>query len=88
MYDNDATKALTAIAVKKMIRLVARAQLRKGISAQHLRNTYILRCLERNMSTEEVIKRTGFLSHLSVKRYVEYANQYSHGKEFEKNHFL
>ncbi|PEF68723.1 integrase [Bacillus cereus] len=54
--------------------------MRKGISAQHLRNTYILRCLERNMSTEKVIKRTGFLSHLSVKRYVEYANQYSHGE--------
>jgi len=80
-FDNDAPKALTGITVQKMIRLeVARAQLRKGISAQHLRNTYILRCLERNMSTEEVIKRTGFLSHLSVKRYVEYANQYSHGK--------
>ncbi|PEN78908.1 integrase, partial [Bacillus cereus] len=71
VYDNDAPKALTAIAVQKMIRLeVARAQLRKGISAQHLRNTFILRCLERNMSTEEIIKRTGFLSHLSVKRYV------------------
>ncbi|MFV1457096.1 tyrosine-type recombinase/integrase [Bacillus mycoides] len=81
VYDNDAPKALTAIAVQKMIRLeVARAHLRKGISAQHLRNTFILRCLERNMSTEEIIKRTGFLSHLSVKRYVEYANQHSHGK--------
>ena len=81
VYDNDAPKALTAIAVQKMIRLeVARAQLSKGISAQHLRNTYILRCLERNMSTAEVIKRTGFLSHLSVKRYVEYTNQHSHGK--------
>ncbi len=81
VYDNDAPKALTAIAVQKMIRLeVARAQLRKGISAQHLRNTFILRCLERNMSTEEIIKRTGFLSPLSVKRYVEYANQHAHGK--------
>ncbi|OLR26959.1 tyrosine-type recombinase/integrase [Bacillus cereus] len=77
MYDNDAPKALTAIAVQKMIRLeVARAQLRKGISAQHLRNTFILRCLKRNMSTEEIIKRTGFLSHLSVKRYVAYTNQH------------
>ncbi|HDR8449207.1 tyrosine-type recombinase/integrase [Bacillus cereus] len=81
VYDNDAPKALTAIAVQKMLRLeVARAQLRKGISAQHLRNTFILRCLERNMSIEEIKKRTGFLSHLSVKRYVEYANQHSHGK--------
>lgn len=81
VYDNDAPKELTAIAVQKMIRLeVARAQLRKGISAQYLRNTYILRCLERNMSTEEIIKRTGFLSHLSVKRYAEYVNQHSHGK--------
>ncbi|MEW4154518.1 hypothetical protein Q0N88_33415, partial [Bacillus thuringiensis] len=41
---------------------------------------FALNSLERNMSTEEVIKRTGFLSHLSVKRYVEYANQYSHGE--------
>ncbi|PGT60375.1 integrase [Bacillus cereus] len=76
VYDDDAPKALTAIAVQKMIRLeVARAKLRKGISAQHLRNTYILRCLEKNMSIEEVIKRTGFLSPLSVKRYAEYANK-------------
>ncbi|PEF61879.1 integrase, partial [Bacillus cereus] len=55
-------------------------QLRKGISAQHLRNTFILRCLERNISTEEIIKRTGFLSSLSVKRYIAYANQHAHGK--------
>ncbi|MBG9615788.1 tyrosine-type recombinase/integrase [Bacillus cereus] len=78
-YEKNSPKSLTAIAVQKMIRLeVARAQLRKGISAKHLRNTYILRCLEKNMSTKEVIKRTGFLSHLSVKRYAEYANKYSH----------
>lgn len=81
VYDNDAPKALTAIAVQKMIRLeVARAKLRKGISAQHLRNTYILRCLEKNMSTEEIMKRTGFRSLLSVKRYEEYVNQHAHTK--------
>ncbi|WJE84534.1 tyrosine-type recombinase/integrase [Bacillus sp. DX3.1] len=75
-YENDAPKALTEIAVQKMIRLeVARANLRKGISAQHLRNTFILRLIEHHVSEEEIIKQVGFKSKLSLKRYCDYINQ-------------
>ncbi|MGR3778985.1 tyrosine-type recombinase/integrase [Bacillus paramycoides] len=55
-YENDAPKALTEIAVQKMIRLeVERANLRKGISAQHLRNTFILRLIENEVSEEQIL---------------------------------
>ncbi|PEK69887.1 integrase [Bacillus pseudomycoides] len=75
-YENDAPKVLTEIAVQKMIRLeVARANLRKGISAQHLRNTFILRLIEHHVSKEEIIKQVGFKSKLSLKRYYDYINQ-------------
>ncbi|HDR7415324.1 TPA: phage integrase N-terminal SAM-like domain-containing protein [Bacillus toyonensis] len=72
-YENDAPKALTEIAVQKMIRLeVERANLRKGISAQHLRNTFILRLIENEVLEEEIIKQVGFKSKLSLKRYYDY----------------
>ncbi|MDM5431095.1 tyrosine-type recombinase/integrase [Bacillus mycoides] len=72
-YDNDAPKALTEIAVQKMIRLeVERANLRKGISAQHLRNTFILRLIENEVLEGEIIKQVGFKSKLSLKRYYDY----------------
>ncbi|MED2752114.1 tyrosine-type recombinase/integrase [Bacillus thuringiensis] len=75
-YENDAPKALTDIAVQKMIRLeVSRANLRKGISAQHLRNTFILRLIKQQISEDEIITRVGFRSKLSLKRYHEYSNQ-------------
>ncbi|PEL51064.1 integrase [Bacillus toyonensis] len=74
-YDNDAPKALTEIAVQKMIRLeVERGNLRKGISAQHLRNTFILRLIENEVLEEEIIKQVGFKSKLSLKRYYDYIN--------------
>ncbi|HDR6387803.1 phage integrase N-terminal SAM-like domain-containing protein [Bacillus cereus] len=74
-YDNDAPKALTEIAVQKMIRLeVERANLRKGISAQHLRNTFILRLIENEVLEGEIIKQIGFRSKLSLKRYYDYIN--------------
>ncbi|PGP39307.1 integrase [Bacillus thuringiensis] len=72
-YENDAPKSLTEIAVQKMIRLeVERANLRKGISAQHLRNTFILRLIENEVLEEEIIKQVGFKSKLSLKRYYDY----------------
>ncbi|OTW88248.1 integrase [Bacillus thuringiensis serovar cameroun] len=72
-YENDAPKALTEIAVQKMIRLeVERANIRKGISAQHLRNTFILRLIENKVLEEEIIKQVGFKSKLSLKRYYDY----------------
>ncbi|PES71953.1 integrase [Bacillus cereus] len=72
-YENDAPKALTEIAVQKMIRLeVERANLRKGISAQHLRNTFILRLIENEVIEGKIIKQVGFKSKLSLKRYYDY----------------
>lgn len=74
-YENDAPKALTEIAVQKMIQLeVERANLRKGISAQHLRNTFILRLIENEVLDEEIIKQVGFKSKLSLTRYYAYIN--------------
>ncbi|KFN04009.1 integrase [Bacillus clarus] len=75
VYENDAPKALTEIAVQKMIRLeVARANLRKGISGQHFRNTFILRLIEKQIPEPEIMKLVGFKSKISLKRYYQYAN--------------
>lgn len=74
MYENDAPKALTEIAVQKMIRQeVARSGLRKGISGQHFRNTFILRLIQQEVPEPDIIKRMGFKTKLSLKRYYTYA---------------
>ncbi|MBE7123901.1 tyrosine-type recombinase/integrase [Bacillus cereus] len=76
-YDDDAPKFLTEISIQKMIRLeVKRANLRKGISAQHLRNTYILRSIQGNNTPEQIMKQIGFKSNLSLKRYYNYYKQF------------
>lgn len=55
-----------------MIRLeVKRANLRKGIAAQHFRNTFILRKIQANHGPEEVMQQVGFKSKLSLKRYYD-----------------
>ncbi|GAB6458299.1 tyrosine-type recombinase/integrase [Bacillus luti] len=78
VYEDDSPKPLTEIAVQKMIRLeVARANLRKGISGQQFRNTYILELIKQSVSEEEIIKRIGFKSKLSLKRYFNYAEALS-----------
>ncbi len=70
VYENDAPKALTEIAIQKMIRLeVAIANLRKGISGQHFRNTYILNLIKKETPESEIIKLAGFKSKISLKRY-------------------
>ncbi|AAW31036.1 tyrosine-type recombinase/integrase [Bacillus thuringiensis] len=72
-YDNDAPKYLTEISIQKMIRLeVKRANLRKGISSQHFRNTYILRRIQGNSTPEQIMQLIGFKSNLSLKRYYDY----------------
>lgn len=72
-YDNDAPKFLTEISVQKMIRLeVKRANLRKGISAQHFRNTFILSKIKHKNNPEQIMQQIGFKSHLSLKRYYTY----------------
>ncbi|EJV55940.1 tyrosine-type recombinase/integrase [Bacillus cereus] len=75
-YDDDAPKYLTEISVQKMIRLeVKRANLRKGISAQHFRNTFILRMIQQKNISDQIMLQIGFKSHLSLKRYYEYYKQ-------------
>lgn len=75
-YDDDAPKFLTEISVQKMIRLeVKRANLRKGISAQHFRNTFILSKIKQKNNPEHIMQQIGFKSHLSLKRYYNYYKQ-------------
>ncbi|WP_099300984.1 tyrosine-type recombinase/integrase [Bacillus sp. Marseille-P3800] len=70
-YEKDAPKALTAIALQKMIRTeVARSGLRKGISAQHFRNAYLLRTLLDPLSKQDLQQHLGLKSPLSLRRYV------------------
>ncbi|MGE6367247.1 tyrosine-type recombinase/integrase [Bacillus paramycoides] len=72
-YDDDAPKFLTEISVQKMIRLeVKRANLRKGISAQHFRNTFVLRAIKQKYTPEQIMQKIGFKSHLSLNRYYDY----------------
>ncbi|MBE7106115.1 site-specific integrase [Bacillus cereus] len=72
-YDNDAPKNLTEISIQKMIRLeVKRANLRKGISAQHFRNTFVLKEIKQKNTPEQIMKQIGFKSDLSLKRYYDY----------------
>ncbi|WP_141537073.1 tyrosine-type recombinase/integrase [Bacillus thuringiensis] len=72
-YDDDAPKFLTEISVQKMIRLeVERANLRKGISAQHFRNTFILKMFQQQCTDEHIVKQVGFKTHESLKRYRKY----------------
>ncbi|WP_144466373.1 site-specific integrase [Bacillus sp. FDAARGOS_235] len=72
-YDDDAPKFLTEISIQKMIRLeVKRANLRKGIAAQHFRNTYILKQIQEKNSPEKIMLQVGFKSNLSLKRYYDY----------------
>nr|CBW44215.1 recombinase [Bacillus cereus VPC1401] len=72
-YEEDAPKFLTEISIQKMIRLeVKRANLRKGISAQHFRNTFILRNIQGNTPPDQVMQQIGFKSNLSLKRYYNY----------------
>ncbi|KIQ76998.1 integrase [Bacillus sp. L_1B0_8] len=77
-YEDDAPKFLTEISIQKMIRLeVKRANLRKGISAQHFRNTYILRCIQENNVSKQIMQHIGFKSYLSLNRYYDYYNAIS-----------
>ncbi|ERN53336.1 tyrosine-type recombinase/integrase [Alkalihalophilus marmarensis] len=70
LYEEDQPKQLTIISIQKMIRQeVERAGLRKGISAQHLRHTYILRKLLNGDDAISLQQQLSFKSLLSLKRY-------------------
>ncbi|MFC0558515.1 tyrosine-type recombinase/integrase [Halalkalibacter alkalisediminis] len=74
-YELDQPKRMSMIAIQKMLRVeVKRAQLRKGISAQTLRNTFILSTLLKEISSDELMQRIGYTTPLSLKRYIDTVN--------------
>ncbi|MDN4073353.1 tyrosine-type recombinase/integrase [Fictibacillus terranigra] len=84
VYKTNSPKPLTEIAVQKMIRMeVERSGLRKGISAQHMRRTCILNEIQTGKEPEQIKKKFGFKSSLSLERYYKYLQ--SLPKEREKN---
>ncbi|UYX55847.1 tyrosine-type recombinase/integrase (plasmid) [Bacillus thuringiensis] len=73
VYENDAPKALSEVAIQKMIRLeVKRAELNRRISAQQMRNTFIIRLIKLGISEDELVSRMGFKTKISLKRYYQY----------------
>ncbi|GAE30844.1 tyrosine-type recombinase/integrase [Halalkalibacter hemicellulosilyticus] len=71
-YEDDAPKRMTIIAIQKMLRQeIERAQLRKGISAQTLRNTAILRRLVSGEKLHQLLEATGYTSEQSLQRYIQ-----------------
>ncbi|MGM2821424.1 hypothetical protein ACS2QS_28935, partial [Bacillus cereus group sp. Bce001] len=51
---------------------VKRAELDRRISAQQMRNTFILRLIKQGLSESELIDRIGFKTKISLKRYFQY----------------
>lgn len=48
-----------------MIRLeIKRANVRKGISAQYFRNTFILKIFQKQCTAEHIVKQLGFKTHI------------------------
>jgi site-specific recombinase XerD len=73
VYENDAPKALSEVAIQKMIRLeVKRAELGRRISAQQMRNTFILRLIKQEINEDELVNKIGFKTKISLKRYYQY----------------
>ncbi|OEH94121.1 tyrosine-type recombinase/integrase [Bacillus solimangrovi] len=77
VYEKNAPKRLTEIAIQKMIREeIARSELRKGICAQHMRNTCILDQIKNDKSTEAIQQYFGFKTPLSLKRFYKYVEDH------------
>lgn len=75
MYENDAPKALPEVAIQKMIRLeVKRSGINRRISAQQMRNTFILRLIKQGLTESKLIDRIGFKTKITLKRYYQYVN--------------
>lgn len=76
VYEIDAPKALSEVAVQKMIRLeVKRAGVNRRISAQQMRNTFIPRLIKQGINEDELVSRMGFKTKISLKRYFRYLQQ-------------
>ncbi len=81
-YADQTPKRITMIAIQKMLRLeVKRARLRKGISAQTLRNTAILRKLVTEASIEQLKLTNGYTSEQSLQRFIQTTNTLSNAQK-------
>ncbi|UOE92762.1 tyrosine-type recombinase/integrase [Alkalihalobacillus sp. LMS39] len=75
-YEIERPKALTDIAVQKMIRQeVRRASLRKGISAKHFRHTFAVQSLKNGLSLFELQEKMGLKTGQSLERYLLFLEQ-------------
>lgn len=73
VYEKDAPKALSEVAIQKMIRLeVKRSGMNRRISAQQMRNTFIIRLIKQGITKDELARRMGFKTKISLKRYYQY----------------
>ncbi|MFJ8219841.1 tyrosine-type recombinase/integrase [Bacillus cereus] len=73
VYEKDAPKALSEVAIQKMIRLeVKRAGINRHISAQQMRNTFILSLIKQGINEDELVSRMGFKTKISLKRFYQY----------------
>lgn len=73
VYEKDAPKALSEVAIQKMIRLeVKRSGMNRRISAQQMRNTFIIRLIKQGITKDELASRMGFKTKISLKRYYQY----------------
>ncbi len=82
VYETEQPKGLTEIAIQKMIREeVKRAGLRKGLSAQHMRNSAVLAKLLLGWPEEKMLEVFGFKTPVSLRRYQTFLEQYGDGLE-------
>lgn len=69
-------KQLTNIAIQRMIQKeIKRSGLRKGISAQHFRNTFILTEILAGKSINTIQQQLGLKTDISLKKYFQFATQ-------------
>ncbi|MED3227573.1 integrase, partial [Bacillus thuringiensis] len=52
---------------------VKRAELNRRISAQQMRNTFILRLIKLGLTEDDLVSRMGFKTKISLKRYYQYS---------------
>ncbi|WP_018922469.1 tyrosine-type recombinase/integrase [Salsuginibacillus kocurii] len=76
-YENDMPKQLSEVAIQKMIRQeMKRATIRKGLTAKHLRHTYIVEALLKGEDPEQVKDNVGMTSMLAMERYFTYLEEH------------
>ncbi|QOY34559.1 tyrosine-type recombinase/integrase [Anaerobacillus isosaccharinicus] len=74
--EENKPKQLTNIAIQRMIQKeVKRSGLRKGISAQHLRNTFILTEILAGKSISTIQQQLGLKTDISLKKFFQFATQ-------------